>query len=86
MVLSYFLVEASFIAALGILLGIAAGTLSGYGVYLKELKDEGLDFVWPAPELALIAALIWVASLIFTFLPARHAASLEPVEALRAVE
>lgn len=86
MVLGYFLVEVSFISALGILLGIAAGTLSGYGVYLQQLKDEGLAFVWPVLELALIAALIWVASLIFTFLPARHAASLEPVEALRAVE
>jgi putative ABC transport system permease protein len=86
MVLGYFLVEASLISALGILLGIAAGTLSGYGVYLQQLKDEGLAFVWPVLELALIAALIWVASLIFTFLPARHAASLEPVEALRPVE
>ena len=42
MVLAYFLVESSFVALLGIALGVGVGTLAGYGMYLNYIKDDSL--------------------------------------------
>ena len=87
MVLAYFLVESSFVALLGILLGVAAGTLAGYGMYLNDIKEDiGGSFVFPALEIGGLVAIVYLAALAFTFLPALRAASLPPVEALRPKE
>jgi len=87
MVLAYFLVESSFVALLGILLGVAAGTLAGYGMYLNEVKEDiGGSFVFPALELGGLVAVVYLAAVAFTFLPALRAASMRPAEALRPKE
>ena len=87
MVLAYFLVESSFVALLGILLGVAAGTLAGYAMYLNDVRqDIGGSFAFPALELGGLVALVYLVALAFTFLPALRAASLAPVEALRPKE
>ena len=87
MVLSYLLAESSFISLLGILLGVATGILMGYGLYVSYVKDDiGGPFVLPVPEIVMIASTVFIAGLIFTFLPAFRAASMRPAEALRPKE
>jgi ABC-type lipoprotein release transport system permease subunit len=39
---------------------------------------------WDLPTLAAVAAMLAIAALLASFIPARHAASISPVEALRA--
>ena len=79
-----FLVESSFIALLGILLGIGLG----YGIALQAvglISDEfgGLSHDVPWANIAAVAAIAYVASLLTTFLPARQASKIYPAEALR---
>ena len=84
MVLAYFLVEASFVALLGILLGVAAGTLAGFRMYLSDIRDDiGGPFAFPALEVGGLVALVYVAAMAFTVASALRAASMPPVEALR---
>ena len=76
MVLAYLLVESSFVSLLGILLGVAVGTLAGYGVYISYVKDDiGGSFAFPALEVGGLAVVVYLAGLAFTFLPALRAAS-----------
>jgi macrolide transport system ATP-binding/permease protein len=39
---------------------------------------------WDVPTLAAVAALLGISALVASYIPARHAASVSPVEALRA--
>ena len=84
MVLMYFLVESSFVALLGILLGVAAGTLAGFRMYLNDVRDDvGGSFVFPAMEIGALVLVVYLAAMAFTFVPAMRAASMQPAEALR---
>ena len=87
MVLGYLLVESSLVSLLGIVLGVVVGAISGYGIYLTYIKDDiGGGFGLPVLELSVLAAGIYLAGLVFTFLPALRAASLVPAHALRTTE
>ena len=81
MVLAYLLVEASFVALLGILLGVAAGTVAGFRMYLSD--NLAGSFTVPVMELSGLVALVYVAAMAFTIASALRAASMPPVEALR---
>lgn len=78
-VLQSILKEASWLAACGISVGlgcaVAAGTL------MKSLLF-GVQ-PWDAPTLAAVAAVLAIAALVSSFLPARKAAAVNPVDALR---
>jgi putative ABC transport system permease protein len=78
-----FLVESSFIALLGILLGVAVGTLGGYNLFSVVIEDPDARFVFPWSQMLVIGAGVWVASLLFTIVPAVRASRIPPVEALR---
>jgi macrolide transport system ATP-binding/permease protein len=66
------------------ILGIAAGVAGSVGA--ASLMRSLLFGVssWDVPTLAAVAAILWIAALAASFLPARRAASMNPVEALRA--
>jgi putative ABC transport system permease protein len=78
-----FVVESSFIALLGILLGTAAGALGGYNLFNFTIDDPDARFVFPWSQMLLIGLGVWAASLLFTIVPAVRASRIPPVESLR---
>ena len=86
MVLTSLLIEWSFIALVGILLGTGLGFLGGYRLYVLFVREVGGAFSVPWFELAWITALVYVASLVFTVIPALRASLMPPIQALRQQE
>lgn len=84
MVASSFLFESSFVAILGIGLGIILGLSLSYNVVqaLAEI-NRGVVYTVPWLNLVLITVTAFGASLFTTFLAARQAAEIDPAEALR---
>jgi putative ABC transport system permease protein len=81
-----FLLEASFVALLGILIGIGQGVILAYNFYNSELamaSGAGLSFAIPWTTLGIIVLIAYAASLLTTFLPSWQAARIYPAEALR---
>jgi macrolide transport system ATP-binding/permease protein len=74
------LTEAGRLTMLGIAVGVA-GSVCGAGVIRSLLF--GVES-WDVTTLAGVAGILWMAALSASFLPARRAASVNPVEALRA--
>jgi putative ABC transport system permease protein len=77
-----FLLESSFVALLGIGIGVALGVSLAYQI-VPETGVEGLNTVIPWARIGLITGIAYLASLTTTFLPARQAARVYPAEALR---
>lgn len=71
--------EAGWLTALGIGLGLA-GSIAAAGV-LRTLLF-GID-AWNLPALLAVAALLAACSLLASYIPARRAASIDPIDALR---
>ncbi len=80
-ILAIFLAEASLLATLG----GAAGVATGVGIArLGQLLLPGLPVVTPLPYVFAALAVSLVVGLVSGVLPARRAANLDPIEALRA--
>lgn len=79
-----FLLESSFVALLGIGLGIALGAAISVQI-IDQMGDafEGLTYQVPWVNIVVIAIIAYGASLLTTYLPARQAAKVYPAEALR---
>jgi putative ABC transport system permease protein len=79
-----FLIESSFVALLGIIIGVMLGTLLSYNLIHEMSKDiEGLAFTIPWPNVLAVIVIAYGSSLLTTLLPARQAANVYPAEALR---
>jgi putative ABC transport system permease protein len=81
-----FLLEASFVALLGILIGIGQGVILAYNFYNSELavaSEVGFSFAIPWTTLGIVVLIAYAASLLTTFLPSWQAARIYPAEALR---
>lgn len=78
-----FIVESSSIALLGIVLGIAVGTLGGYNLFNVTIEDPDARFVFPWLQMLALGLSVWAASLLFTIVPAVRASRILAVEALR---
>ncbi len=79
-----FLMESSFIALLGIAIGVGLGTILSYNI-VNDLRDniETIRFKIPWIQIGVIVAIAYLFSLLTTFLPARQASRIYPAEALR---
>jgi len=79
-----FLIESSFIALLGIGVGVALG-LGFSGTLIDNIREgfPGLEYRVPWSALLLVIVVGYVASLLTTYLPARSASKVYPAEALR---
>ncbi|MCH7801755.1 MAG: FtsX-like permease family protein [Chloroflexi bacterium] len=76
--------ESSFIALLGIFLGVGLGTLLSYNLvtFFGE-QIPGLKFSMPWLQVGLIVTVAYTFSLLTTYLPARQASRIYPAQALR---
>ena len=79
-VLQMVLREAGWLAAAGIAIGVA-GSL-GTGLLLRGLLF-GVH-AWDVPTLAAVAGVLGISALLASYIPARRAASINPIETLRA--
>ncbi|HEU5317415.1 MAG TPA: FtsX-like permease family protein [Chloroflexota bacterium] len=82
------LLESALVVVLGSVVGVTFGLLlcrSVFDVQFFDRFEQGLRMVVPWEELALTVALTCVAALAATWLPARQAAGIPPVAALREV-
>jgi len=79
-----FLLESSIVAILGIIIGSVLALACSYQV-LNDMQDtiENLKFQMPWVELAVVAGVAWVASMLMTIIPAWQASKIYPAEALR---
>lgn len=80
-----FLFEAGFIAAQGIVVGVALGLVTSYEVLVNSsaFGDKPLPFTVPVAALAVICAVPMVASLLAALIPATQASRIRPAAALR---
>ena len=79
-----FLTESSFIALLGIALGLVLGLLMSINIINDIQTDEpDIKLIIPWGQMVLIGLGGYVFSLLTTFLPSRQAARIAPAEALR---
>jgi putative ABC transport system permease protein len=79
-----FLLESSFVAILGILLGLGLGAAISYNVIGTIAEDvQGLEYTVPWANLIVVVVVAYTASLLTTYLSARQAANIHPAEALR---
>lgn len=85
MVLKALLLELSFVAVLGILLGLVLGVALSYNLFLTMSIFQEAEFVVPWANLALILGFAFAASVLATLSPSRRASKLPPAEALRQV-
>jgi putative ABC transport system permease protein len=81
-----FLIEISFITILSTVIGLLLGIGVGHQIYLGGFEDIGASFIIPWGNLLLVSILAYIATLIFTFYPARQASKVPPAEALRYIE
>ena len=79
-----FMVEASFVALLGISLGAVLALIPAYQLITDISADvPGLTFAVPWGSIALVVGLAYGMALVATYLPSRQAARVLPAEALR---
>ena len=79
-----FLIESSFVALLGIAIGVGLGTILSYNLVNDIRNDiESIRFTVPWLQIGIIITIAYVFSLATTFLPARQASNIYPAEALR---
>jgi putative ABC transport system permease protein len=78
-----FLMESSFIAILGLVIGGLVGLWQSYQFFVTQKTVGTVVFHVPVVELVLILVGSYAATLITTYLPARAASRVAPAEALR---
>jgi putative ABC transport system permease protein len=84
MVQGSFLMESSFIAILGLVIGGLVGLWQSYRFFVTDQAlGASVIFHVPVLEIATILAGAYLATLLTTFLPARAASRIAPAEALR---
>jgi putative ABC transport system permease protein len=82
-----FLLEASFVSLLGIMIGIGLGLILAYNFYNSEVASAGpgfaLPFAIPWGTLGVVVAIAYAMSMLTTYFPSWQAARVYPAEALR---
>jgi putative ABC transport system permease protein len=86
MIMGTFMTEILFVTSLGVLIGLAAGLIAGYGIWLTQMKSLGVAFNVPWSHVGLIIGLTYMFAIIFTILPSYRASRIPPAEAVRHTE
>lgn len=82
-VMNSFLMEASFICIVGIVIGTVLGMIVGYNIWYEEFKPLDYEFYIPWLKILAIGAIAFVTTAAFTIPPSMKASTVTPAEALR---
>jgi ABC-type antimicrobial peptide transport system permease subunit len=84
-ILIQFLIESVILTVLGGIIGFIGGTLISFGasIGLSKVLNTGWSFVMPFNAVILAFGVATVVGLVFGIYPAKKAAKLNPIEALR---
>jgi len=82
-VMASFLIEASFVALVGILIGTALGIALGWNMWVENLSHENMKFYIAWSKILIVALIAYGATAIFTIPPSYAASQVAPAEALR---
>ncbi len=81
-ILTGFFFEATFIAALGIIIGISMGTIGALNEFYITFHDQpDIRPAFAYKEVIIISLIVYTASILFSLVPSIKAARLSPVEA-----
>lgn len=86
MILNTFLLETSFVALLGIAMGVVLGLMLSYRLFDWGGFSDISEFVVPWGEVLLVLAIAFTVTILSTLPPSRRAARLAPAEALRRID
>lgn len=86
MILNTFLVETSFVALLGITMGVVLGLVLSYRLFDWGGFSDISEFVIPWGEVLLVLLVAFTVTILSTLPPSRRAARLAPAEALRRID
>jgi len=86
MILNTFLLETSFVALLGIVMGVVLGLMLSYRLFDWGGFSEISEFVIPWGEVVLVLLIAFAVTILATLPPSRKAARLAPAEALRRID
>jgi putative ABC transport system permease protein len=78
-----FLLESSFIAIIGLVIGALVGVWQSYSFFVTDQTFGTVEYHVPVVEILLILVGAYLATLLTTYLPARAASQVAPAEALR---
>jgi len=79
-----FVIESSFVALLGIFIGLILGGLTSYNIIVSIREGfDGIEFSIPFAQISIIVALAYIFSILTTLLAARQASEIAPSDALR---
>ena len=81
-----FLIESSFVAVLGIVIGTVLGLVLSYNAVIDIRDEQDIDtirYAVPWLQMVVILGVTYLFSLLATYLPARQASRIYPAEALR---
>jgi putative ABC transport system permease protein len=85
-ILSFLLIEVLFSISLAGLIGLGTGVALSYAIYLSFTQISKVPFTIPIVQLATVLAVVYVAAIICTIVPARNASKIPPAEAVRYIE
>ena len=80
---STFVVESTFVAVEGVLIGVVLACVTAASITLTDEFGEGMKFVLPILSIVVLMAATVAFTLLATFAPARAAAKIKPAVALR---
>ena len=84
MIRTQFLIEASFITFLGVVVGIGLGILQSWLIFLEISKElEGAQFNIPIEDIGILICITIIASILASVIPANEASKTYPAEAIR---
>ncbi len=82
----FLLIEGLFTFTLALLIGLGTGIAQSYAIYLSFTQMKKIPFTIPTVQLAIIFAVVYVAAIVCTVVPARNASKIPPAEAVRYTE
>ncbi len=85
-ILNFLLIEVLFTISLAGLIGLGTGVALSYAIYLSFTQMAKVPFTIPVVQLVTVFAVVYIAAIVCTIVPAHNASKIPPAEAVRYIE